>query len=149
MSQPARCTMNDVTEKLGTDWDAGNPEEGREPRSVMGFIRSASALVDSVVTCAALKGITLTAELLWAIEVAMAAGLYCRSDPKYQSRSTAGGSGAFQQDQRDKGINNSYEQEAVGLDYSGCLRAILTGRRAGLSWLGKPQSQQINVDMRN
>ena len=117
--------------------------------SLSPFIEVATAIVDDVVSCAAEDGVTLTAVKLELIERWLAAHFYHCSDPVYQSRSTEGASGQFQ-GQSGMGYDGSrYGQMAMRIDSSGCLRASDKGATGQFIWLGKPPSDQINVDDRD
>jgi hypothetical protein len=127
----ARTNSTLVQQLLGNDYQSG--------RSLVPFIATASSVVNRVSTCATGKGVPLSAAELELVERWLACHYYTKSDPTYASRSTAGASGAFTRDP------NDYKQAAIELDYSGCLKAILAGARAGLTWLGKVPSEQIDV----
>lgn len=111
--------------------------------SLTAFIDTASAIVDRVATCAALKGKSLTTGELELVERWLAAHCYAQSDKTYASRSTAGASGSFD-GKTDMGFDSTlYGQTAMRIDYSGCLTAINKRQVAGAVWLGKPPSDQI------
>ena len=122
-----RTTEGAVRKLLAGNWDGCT--------GLQQFIDSATPTIDRVATCATDKGITLTATELELIERWYAAHLYTQVDPLYQSRSTGRGSGSF--------MPHGYKDGAIAADPSGCLAAILAGKkRANAVWLGKPPSEQ-------
>lgn len=129
----ARTTVEAVQAILGTDYDSV-----RAP-SLVPRIETAAAIVDRVATCASAKDLALSATELELIERWLAAHYYTRSDPTYSSRSTAGASGSFV---RHPTVPEPYLASALELDYSGCLKAILSRQTAGGFWAGKPPSEQ-------
>lgn len=136
----ARTTPLAVENLLLKDYDSRNRP------SLSPFIDSATVIVDRVVTCATSKGITLTTAEKELIERWLAAYLYTRSDPIYQSKSTDGASASFVTDPVDP---ERYRAGAAAVDYSGCLLNILKGQTAGAVWLGKrPSAQTAYVDRR-
>lgn len=139
----SRTVPSAVQAILGPNYDTRNNP------SLTPFIDAASAMVDDVVDCAAEEGTTLTAAKLELIERWLAAHFYHCSDPTYSSRSTEGASGSFM-GQGTQGIEGSrYGQMALRLDPSGCLRATEKGSNGQFIWLGKPPSEQIDVDDRD
>lgn len=125
---------------LGQDYDKVNAP------SLLGYIDSATVIVDRVYTCALNKGITLTSTELELIERWTAAHLYTKSDPTYSSRSTQGRSGSFI---RGKDEPEPYKDAAIGVDYSGCLNAILNRKFASATWVGLPPSEQTDYEDRD
>ena len=118
-------------------------------RDLAPFIDSATAIVDRVEACAAAKGKALTSAELELIERWLTAHLYAMSDQQYQSKSTQAASASFR---AVGGLNldgSTYGQTAKLLDYSGCLAAIANRQTAGLTWLGKPPSDQIAYEDRD
>ena len=137
----ARTVPSAVQKILGPNYAAG--------ADLSPFIETASAVVDGVVECAAEDDITLSSTLLEIIERWLSAHFYHCSDPVYQSRSTEGASGQFQ-GQSGMGYDGSrYGQMAMRIDTSGCLRASDKGATGQFIWLGKPPSEQINVEDRD
>jgi len=135
----ARTTSANVTAILVTDKNYDGST------SLAAFIDTATALVDEVVTCAAKRGITLSATLLELIERWLAAHFYAHADPLYTSRSTQGASGSFQGQTGMHLESTQYGQTAMVLDTSRCLAAINKGgSKIGAVWLGKPRSEQID-----
>lgn len=139
-----RTTSSDVQSLLE---DGGNYDAVNSP-SLTKYILMASKIVDRVFTCANNKGITLDTDELELIERNLAAHYYTRSDPMYSSRSTAGASGSFVRPQGDA-AGESYKQNAIELDYSGCLKAIFNRSNVRFGWLGKRPSDQIPYDQRD
>ncbi len=140
----ARTTAPDVTAALGGNYDGTT--------TLTGFITRASLLVDRVAACATAKGEAMTAAELTEMETLLAAHYYQAADEGYTSRSTADASGSFK-GQFGKGLEATrYGQDALSLDFAGCLRAIAgpDGRKsAGGFWLGKPPSEQTPYTQRN
>lgn len=128
----ARTTVIAVKNLLLDNYDkVSNP-----PPDLTGFIDSASALVDQVVSSATSRGITLTTTLLEIIERWLAAHYYAQADPLYMSKSTQGASGSFM-GQSALGLDSTrYGQQAKRLDISGSLAAFDLNARADLLWLG-------------
>lgn len=132
-----RSTTTNVRTILGNNYDGST--------DLTAVLASASVLVDQVVACAAKKKISLSDDQLLQMETNLAAHLYARQDPFYQSRSTGGASGSFQ-GQTGMGLDAThYGQTAKMFDTSGCLSAIGKGNQVLQSlWLGKPPSEQSN-----
>jgi hypothetical protein len=126
-----RTTTEAVEGVLGDDYDR---DGGRD---LTPFVETASAMVDTLVVKAALKAVTFTAARLELIERWLAAHYYTQSDRTYKSRSTLDASATFNTDGKE------YLNAALALDNSGCLAALLNGKRAGAFWLGKAPSEQI------
>ncbi len=118
-----------VKDLLGADYDPCRPLDV--------FIRSAYSMMTRVIACATDKGVTISTEDRKLIETWLAAYLYTRSDRVYTSRSN-GASGSFAD------TANAYMMQAIQLDPSGCLPAILNRNTASMDWLGKPPSEQID-----
>lgn len=133
-----RTTPGLVAEILGRNYD------GRTPLTV--FIRIASSFVDRVVTCAAAQdpAFTHTATELKDIETLIAAHAYQAMDQGYSSKSTAGASGQFQGQTAMYLEGTKYGQLAIVADTSGCVKSLSTQNVAGMDWLGKPPSAQID-----
>lgn len=125
---------------LGRDYDAVNAP------SLLGYIASASIVIDRVYSCSVAKGKTLTTVELEMLERWLAAHFYTKSDPTYSSRSTQGRSGSFIRGREEP---EPYKDAAIGLDYSGCLGAILNRKVASGAWLGKPPSEQTDYEDRD
>ena len=149
----ARTKHKDVSEALGAGSLGGNWTDrvnNGKGISLEPFIKTATVIVDRVVTMAGRKGITLSAAELERIECLLAAHFYCLTDALYTQRSTQSASGGFQRAQPDKGFcSTDYGQQAVAMDYSYCLANLNSQQRAGFGWLGKPASAQVPIDDRN
>lgn len=109
--------------------------------SLQPFIDTATVIIDRVATCAVSRGKTLTTTELELIERWLACHYYTKSDPLYTSRSTEGASGSF--------VQRSFLDGATDLDFSGCLKAIMSGRKARVSWGGKSVKEQVDYYTRN
>ncbi len=120
---------------LGGDYDDTNSPD------LTPFITAANLFTTRVAECATRKGITLSTAELLAIETWMAAHFYTKSDRVYQSKSTAGASGAFV---LDPVVPEPYKSAAMEMDPSGCVAALLSRQRAGGYWLGRPPSEQTD-----
>ena len=125
----------------GQDYDVANAVD------LNPYMRAASLLVSRVATCAATRGYSLSTDEQAEMEAWLAAYFYTRSDPIYQSKSTGGQSATFVSDQ--EASTERYKAGAVALDPSGCLLAILNGKRARSVWLGKLASEQTSWQDRN
>ena len=137
----ARTTSTLVQAILLRDYDSRNSP------SLTPFITSASVIVDRMVTCAALSGITFSDDELLEIEGWVAAYRYTHNNPVYSSKSTDGRSASFLREDS----KNPYKLGALELDPSGCLNSLLDPKRKiqpGFSWLGKTESEQINYTER-
>lgn len=121
--------------------DAGGDYNGTS--DLTPYCDTATVIVDRVATCATSKGITLTSTELELIERWLAAHCYVQSDQTYAEKTT----------QRAKGVmhgqtgmyleNSKYGQQAMLIDYSGCLYNVCKQQRPAAFWLGKPPSSQI------
>lgn len=109
--------------------------------SLQPFIDTATVIVDRVAACATRKERLLTVAELELIERWLSCHYYTKSDPLYTSRSTESASGAF--------VQRSFLDGAYDVDNSGCLKAIMEGRRARGFWGGRPPSQQRDYNTRN
>lgn len=98
------------------------------------YIEAASTIVDDLVYYAQQRGQTLSGTKLELVERWISCWCYCQMDPLYTSRSTLSASGSF--------AEQDYKKVAVAMDPTGVLSALLEGRRAGMSWLGKYPSAQ-------
>lgn len=147
----ARTNPDDVAALLGDNYDGVT--------DLSGFIDTASAIVDQVVTMAAEKAgggtgnytsrFTLTAAVQELIERWLAAHNYALMDPLYMSKSTGGASASFQR-QAGMGFESTeYGRMAIRLDFSGCLNNIDKQQFASCDWLGKAPSVQIPYMDRN
>lgn len=110
------------------------------------YIETAAAITTRVAACATRKGLSLSSAELELIERWLAAWSYTKSDPVYQSKTTAEASATFV---RGKVEPEPYKDMALSLDTSGCLNAILNRQRASVHWLGKPPSEQIDYEDRD
>ncbi len=139
-----RTTSDDVIALLQKDYDSINLPD------LTGYIASANVVVDRVYTCSVAKDRTLTDTELELIERWLAAHFYATSDRPYKSKSTLKSSASFDGN-TDKGLEATlYGQQAMAIDYSGCLEAIFSKRaRASVTWLGKPPSEQIEYSDRD
>jgi hypothetical protein len=145
----ARTTSAAVQAILGDNY--GYRADGTLP-DLTPFIESAYVTVNRVVQMAAAKitPITLGSDELEIIERWLSAHFYAVNDPIYTSRSTGGASGQFQTGTPGKGFAaTEYGRQAIALDYSGSLCVLSEKYRAGMTWLGKPPSQQIPYIDRN
>lgn len=117
-----------------------------KPISLSIFIETAAALVNRVENCAIARGTPLTEEELRILETWIAAHLYAHRDPQYISKTTERASATFQVGQLGKNLESTmWGQTALSLDPSGCLQTLAQSSiRVGLTWLGKPKSQQID-----
>lgn len=140
MSQ--RTTTGAVQTLLGANY--GKLPDGTDP-SLQPYVDSASNLIDNCVTKASAAGLSYSTATLELMERWMACAFYCQMDPLYASRSTAGASGSFIQEDE----TNRYKKGAMDLDPLGFLVMLLKRQRAGAFWMGKPKSSQIDYCNRN
>lgn len=124
----ARTTAAAVQTLLGGDYQSS--------LSVTPFIDSATLVVDRVSTCATGRGVTLSSEELELIERWYAAYLYTRVARRYRSKQTGKASATYE--------DTTYLDGAYGVDASGCLKAIIAGRKTKAVWLGKRVSEQTD-----
>lgn len=116
--------------------------------SVAPFIATANALTDYV--SSADDADELTAALLISIEKHLAAHFYTQLDPQEAEAKTADASAKFQ-GEFGKGLERTpWGQAAMMFDTSGTLVSLSRGRRkVGITWLGKPVSEQIDYEDRD
>lgn len=120
--------------------------ETDEKISVAPFIASATALTDRV--SAQDSASVLNAALLKEIEKNLAAHFYALRDPQYAENKT-GDASAVYQGETGKGLDYTpWGQAAKDLDISGTL-ATLGKKPVGMSWLGKPPSEQTAYEDRD
>lgn len=141
----ARTTFGQVQGLLLGDYDHESTP------SLNPFIETASALVDDVAICARARGKPLNSTRLEIIERWLAAHFYVMNDQAYSQKQTERASGRFQGQTGMYLEASKYGQTAVNLDSSGCLYSIASGTRrvAGLIWLGKVPSDQIDYRQRD
>lgn len=143
MSQ--RTTVASVATLLSVNW-SGYWDTSIANTTLQPFVDSAWPLVDRVVACASTKkGVTLTSGEQEIIERWLAAWYYTKSDPMYERRSTEKADGRFIAGKKEP---EYYKDAAIGLDYSGCLNAILNRLFASAAWLGRNAIDQTNLEDR-
>src|SRR5262245_49483878 len=113
-----RNTPAQVQAILGDHYDCSKP-----PAFLTPFLRRAAAITDRVATCASTKGMQLTPEELELIECSLAAHFYTRADRITQSEGAGGASSTYQGQTGMYLESTHYGQDALNLDYSGCLTA--------------------------
>ncbi len=129
----ARTDSDMVEEILGENWGGSSLDL---------YIRTATAVVDRVVTCAETKEHVFTSEELIMMETWLAAYFYTIMDPMYKRKKTERAEGEF--------LTTSYLDAAKMLDSSGgCLSAVLSGKTASMFWGGLPASEQTDFDDRD
>jgi len=117
--------------------------------SVAPFIDMANALVDKIEDND--SEAIMNATLLKLVEKSLAAHFYSRRDPQYTSKPTGGASGSFQ-GQTGYGFDSTlWGQDAKRMDLTGFLTKLdMPGsRKAKMSWLGKPKSEQTDYQDRD
>lgn len=127
----ARVKESEV-EKI-IDWDSSV--------SLGPFIQHATVIVTRVEACAIKKGKSLTSSELVEVEKWLAAYYYTFRDSRYTEKKTGDASGKFE--------IISYKQAAIDSDPSGCLREYFEGKKVGLLWAGKTETEQISYVDRN
>jgi hypothetical protein len=140
-----RTTPDAVRAVLQKDYNA------KERPSLNRQIQTASVVVSRVVTCAAAKGVTLTAEETELIECWLAAHFYAVSDRPYKSRSTLQASGSMDGNTDMSFDATLYGQQAKALDYSGCLALIQLAAQGKAQtadgfWAGKEKADWKQAD---
>lgn len=139
-----RTTATSVKQILLSDYDSVD-----EP-SLIGFIETASAIVDSIIECATERGYSLTTARAELIERWLSAHFYVMSDQNYKGRSTLRASGQFQGETKMYFEASKYGQTAVSLDGSGCLSSLGSNNRNVRSiWLGRRPSAQTDYKDRD
>lgn len=116
-------------------------------------IALAYSLVTRVIEKAADDDITISSDDAKLLETELAAHFHCVSDRVYMSKSTLRASGSFG-GVLAKGLEfTPYGQAALAFDPSqGWLRALTdtSGNGVvGVTWLGKPESEQLSWEERN
>ena len=124
-----------VIEQLARNYDGKT--------TVTPFIRSANVLTTNVATLATNKGVTLDSDTLAQMECLLACHFYQRHDPDFNSKTTGKSAASFRGSSGLRLDGTTYGQDAMAMDFSGCLSALNKGGRISLVWLGKPPSDQI------
>ena len=142
----ARNTEEAVKDVLapGHDYDT------IEGPSLTPFLNLANELVTQAINAAADYGRTaMSTAVATHVEAWLAAGLYKLSDQQLKSSQAGRSSGQFRGQDGKKSEANMYLQAACMADTSKVLGALLDGRIASSSWLGKLPVDQISYDQRN
>lgn len=133
-----RVTEDDVREIIDTNAQI----------SVVPFLDMANALTDYVV--AQDSDSVLTASLLAGIEKNLAAHFYAARDQLYASKITERAEAIFQGQFGKRLESTDYGQRALVLDVTGTLDRLNRGpKKASLTWLGKPVSDQTDYEDRD
>ena len=121
----------------------------RKP-SLEPFIATANVIVDRVAICAVGKSITLSVAELELIERWLAAHFYKYAwDRQFASKSTGGASGSYGGQTAMHLNGTTYGQNALMVDYSGCLTNLSETQQADGFWLGKAPSDQTDYSDRD
>jgi hypothetical protein len=134
----SRTTTGMVISALGPDYRAG--------ASLVRPIKLASLITDRIVQCASRKNKSHTSEQLLELETQLAAHYYTRTDRLYRSRATDRASGSFLYN---PDTPEPYLANAVELDHTGCVRAVLQNKTVSVDWLGKDDPEKLTYDERN
>lgn len=139
----ARTTEDAVKLLLLADYDSQvNP-------SLIPFIDSASALVDSAVVCAKAKNQPLDTDRQEIIERWLAAHAYTCSDPTYREKQTQSARGVFMGSSGMALQSSRYGQMAMMLDPSGCVASLSNQNQGQAFWLGtRPSEATDYIDRR-
>lgn len=130
-----RTTPEVVQDFLGDDW--GKRYDGSEP-SLKRDIRWANLLIVRLKACAAERSYSHSVAELTELELLLACHHYKSHDtPKQEG--DAGQYGMYLE-------RTNYGQDALTLDGSGCLRALMKGQVARTIWLGKGESDEASFD---
>lgn len=133
---PTLSNPTTVQALLGANY--GLLPDGTAP-DLQQYIDSADVVVQRVIVCAANKGMSLSPTEQELIERWLSCYFYCKMDPLYQSRSTAGASGSFVNAGMNAQIDGDadrYKRGAIELDATGCLNAILNRKAVRLLSVG-------------
>ena len=126
----ARTTNSDVQDLLA----AGRNYNTVDSPSLTPFVSTANVIVTRVSSCATAKGLSLSSTELELIERWLAAHLYTQSNPLAKRKKNL--------QAEDEYVDRSFLDGAMAVDRSGCLKSIIKGKRASMSWLGLPPSEQ-------
>ena len=108
------------------------------------FIRRANALTDYVVSKD--SNSVLTTALLLEIETCLACHFCARRDPQYREKNTGKAGAVFQGKSGMRLDSTDWGQDAITLDVTGTLAGLNAGKRkASVTWLGLPPSEQTDV----
>jgi hypothetical protein len=130
----SRTNAEAVKDILGTNYDTINCPK------LTPYIRAANLVTTRANDCASDKGYILSVTELTEIEKWLAAYFYTIYDPIYKSKQTENSSATY--------FDRSYLDVVKALDPSGCVKAIVEGKRISFDWLGKEPSNQIDIDDR-
>lgn len=134
----SRTTPTAVVDQLQNNYDSVKKPPLTRP------MKQAEMMVNNLVLCAGKKGVILDPDLLEVIECTLACHYYQRSDKGFQAKTTGRASGQFEGQTTQRLSSTLYGQDALSLDYTGCLSSFDKGGRVSLTWLGKPKSDQID-----
>jgi hypothetical protein len=134
----ARTNSTMVIDNLKSDFVAGS--------TLTRPITIANLITNRVNACATRKGYTLSTAELLEIETQLASHYYTRSDRLYKERETDRARGVWLYNNKNP---EPYLANAIELDPSGCVNAIVNGKRAEINWLGKDEPDQIDYEDRN
>jgi hypothetical protein len=135
-----RTTADKVVSVLGRDYD------GESAPDLTRYVTAANLVTTRLAAKAVAGGYTHTSAELVEIESWLAAHFYTKSDPVYSQRSTNRASGSFV---RNPKRPEPYLDGAVMLDGSGMLSGMLAGKRVGIDWLGKTDTERLTYEERN
>lgn len=138
-----RTSTDNVKDLLGRAYDSDLAP------SISQFIEAATVITDRVETCATNKGEGLTSAELELIERYLAAHFYLRQDRRGEAKKTDDASIKFQGKTGFNLFGTEHGQDAMDIDWSGCLRALGRGKRVGGFWLGKAPSEATAYEDRD
>lgn len=143
----ARTTAGLVMATLSGDYDSSASPD------LTTFISSASLLVDQVAACALRKNFDppVSDEFLADLEKWVTAHLYASTNSAgrpLQETKTLSSQDKFQGVTGMRFDSTYYGQTALSLDYTGCLRAITSGKRGRVLWLGRRPTEQTPYEDR-
>lgn len=118
--------------------------------SLLGFIDTASSMIDDAVELAALDSVVYSDRKLELLERWVAAWAHCMSSQQLASSSSLSASGS-RTGQTAMGLEaNFYGQTALRLDANGYLEQLDKGvETVSIEWLGKRDSERISYEDRN
>ncbi len=113
------------------------------------FILPATALTDYVVTKDTAS--ILTTSLTKQIEAYLSAHFYAHRDQQFRDQKTGDAGASFQVGVEGDGLaTTQWGKSAIALDITGTLKSISKGATpVGLTWLGKPPSEQLKYSARD
>jgi hypothetical protein len=141
-------TVAQVQEELGSNY--GPRADGSLPDLQQQINRATLFVNQAVAQAVQMQRIVPDGPTQDQLILLVACHFYCNQDPLKQSKSTGGASASYvSAGSTLDGEGQRYKREAIELDPSGLVNAMLNRKVATAIWMGKPPSQQIPYDQRN